>query len=477
MGGGQRPLAAMTHGAQGGRDDPCRAVVRVAGGRRARTGPPPQEGGPLSSARSPVGGRRSPRASLVKEAGEGRGKVGGRCERGAGGGAGSVWGGRARVGRGGELSRRASPGGSPGRRSGRGWPKSDGEPGALTAMEGRGQRWGPHPARRGRIPPSVIHGGESWWRRGERLAVPSRPNRTGAGPAGGIPGGGGRGWAPGLRGPGPGSARAGAGETGRALGLRLGGGEGREGCAGPGSNPERPPGAGRGLPRAAAPWGGGGGVAPCLGDDGAPLERGGGGGVCRLVVGHVDSWPRGMGLYPQPSAPESIFLGEGGGLRGGGGVAVVVYSLPWGGSPVGAPSGVAKKTRRRPRALGPLLGRTSDLPGGTPLYGMVWYGMVWYGMVWYGMVWYGMLLYVAVVVVVALSTALAGKTANHTLPRHCRSVQSAGATLAGWQPTTTMGGDWGSWGKAVLSGGGWVSARRGHRPPTHGPAGPDSPTL
>ena len=54
---------------------------------------------------------------------------------------------------------------------------------------GRGQRWGPHPARRGRIPPSFIHGGESWWRRGERLAVPSRPNQTVTGPAGWIPGG------------------------------------------------------------------------------------------------------------------------------------------------------------------------------------------------------------------------------------------------------------------------------------------------
>ena len=46
-----------------------------------------------------------------------------------------------------------------------------------------------------------------------------------------------------------------------------------------------------------------------------------------------------------------------------------------------------------PWARGPLRGRTSDSPGGTPLYGMVWYGMVWYGMVWYGMVWYGMVRY------------------------------------------------------------------------------------
>ena len=54
---------------------------------------------------------------------------------------------------------------------------------------GRGQRWGPHPARRGQIPPSTIHGGEPCWRRGECRTVPSRPNWTGTGPAGWIPGG------------------------------------------------------------------------------------------------------------------------------------------------------------------------------------------------------------------------------------------------------------------------------------------------
>ena len=88
-----------------------------------------------------------------------------------------------------------------------------------------------------------------------------------------------------------------------------------------------------------------------------------------------------------------------GGLRGGGGLAVVVCTLPCGGgggSPVGVPSGVAVKPGGVPWASGPLRGRTSDSPGGTPLmvwYGMVWYGMVWYGMVWYGMVWYGMVWY------------------------------------------------------------------------------------
>ena len=56
-----------------------------------------------------------------------------------------------------------------------------------------------------------------------------------------------------------------------------------------------------------------------------------------------------MGLYPQPSAPESLFWGG----WGGGGLAVVVCTLPCGGgSPVGAPSGLAENTRWRP--LGPL---------------------------------------------------------------------------------------------------------------------------
>ena len=122
-------------------------------------------------------------------------------------------------------------------------------------MGGHGQRWGPHPARRGRIPPSVIHGGESWWRRGEHLAVPSRPNRTGTGPAGGIPGGR-AGLGTGALGPG---SREFAGRRGGdRAGPRAAAGEGGawEGRAGSGANPERPSGAGRGLPRAAAPWGG-----------------------------------------------------------------------------------------------------------------------------------------------------------------------------------------------------------------------------
>ena len=99
-----------------------------------------------------------------------------------------------------------------------------------------------------------------------------------------------------------------------------------------------------------------------------------------------------MGLYPHPSAPESLF----GGLRGGGGAGGRCVHPPMrgGGSPVGDPSGLAENTRWRP--LGPWAPSRKNLgfAGGDSAlwYGMVWYGMVWYGMVWYGMVWYGMLL-------------------------------------------------------------------------------------
>ena len=58
---------------------------------------------------------------------------------------------------------------------------------------GHGQRRGPHPARRGRIPPSIIHRGESWWRRGGApcrplAAEPDRhgPRRMDTGGAGGA---------------------------------------------------------------------------------------------------------------------------------------------------------------------------------------------------------------------------------------------------------------------------------------------------
>ena len=101
-------------------------------------------------------------------------------------------------------------------------------------------------------------------------ATPSPRGRTGPGraPPEGHRGGG-LGWAPGLRGPGPGSAWAGAWETGRALGLRPGGGRGWRAVLARGRIPRGPRGLGEG-PRGRPLLEGGGGVAPCPGDDGGP---------------------------------------------------------------------------------------------------------------------------------------------------------------------------------------------------------------
>ena len=92
------------------------------------------------------------------------------------GGGGGLWaGGRpgARGGRGcSELSRRAAPCGRPGGGAAGAGQSRPGRPGRSRCRRGRGQRWGPHPAQRERIPPSIIHGGESPWRRG---GAPRRP--------------------------------------------------------------------------------------------------------------------------------------------------------------------------------------------------------------------------------------------------------------------------------------------------------------
>ena len=86
-----------------------------------------------------------------------------------------------------------------------------------------------------------------------------------------------------------------------------------------------------------------------------------------------------------------------GGLRGGGGGwrLLCAPSLVGGGSPVGAPSGLAVKTRWRPLGSWAPSRKNLGFAGGDSAtwYGMVWYGIVWYGMVWYGMVWYGMVWY------------------------------------------------------------------------------------
>ena len=127
------------------------------------------------------------------------GAVGTRRARwgGGGGGGGGLWAGgwlRLRGGRGcDELSRRASPCGRPGGGAAGAGQSRPGSPGRSTCRGGRGQRWGPHLARRGRLPPSIIHGGESWWRRGGALRRPlaaepdwDGPRRRDTGGAGGV---------------------------------------------------------------------------------------------------------------------------------------------------------------------------------------------------------------------------------------------------------------------------------------------------
>ena len=177
---------------------------------------------------------------------------------------------------------------------------------------------------------------------GVRHAVPSRPNRTGTGPAGGITGG--RAGL-GTRAPGPGSLVVVGRRGGDRAGLWAAAGEGGRGRAGRarGRTPRGPQGLSEGSRGRPFLEGGGGGVLPAWGTRGAPLERGGGEGVYRLVWGHVDSWPRGMGLYPQPSAPESLFCG---GCGGGGGVAVVVCTLPCAGGGGGVAGGSSVRLGR-----------------------------------------------------------------------------------------------------------------------------------
>ena len=86
--------------------------------------------------------------------------VGGRA--GGGGGGGGLAGGCAREGDGVAVSSAVERQRAANRAEQRpGLAKVSQEPGALEVSGGRGQRWGPQPARRGRIPLSIIHGGES----------------------------------------------------------------------------------------------------------------------------------------------------------------------------------------------------------------------------------------------------------------------------------------------------------------------------
>ena len=144
-----------------------------------------------------------------------------------------------------------------GQRSGRGWPKSAGEPGALEVSGGPRSAVGPAPRSAGTNPAEHHPRGRILVEAGGS-ATPSPRGRTGPGraPPDGYRGGG-RGWAPGLWGPGPWWLWAGAGETGQALGLRLVRG-GVEGPGGLGGEPREAPGGWARAPEGVAVWGGAG---------------------------------------------------------------------------------------------------------------------------------------------------------------------------------------------------------------------------
>ena len=141
-------------------------------------------GDPSSARRPPVGGCGSPprwhRQPVKKERGcageEGLGVHAGR----GGGGVGRFAGARAR-GRGcGVLSRERHrsldrEGGAAA--AGQSWPGIPGRPRHLGPRSAEG----PAPRSAERIPPSIIHGGESWWRRGEapRRPLAAEPDRDG----------------------------------------------------------------------------------------------------------------------------------------------------------------------------------------------------------------------------------------------------------------------------------------------------------
>ena len=234
--------------------------------------------------------------------------VGGR----AGGGGGGLWAGgwvRARGGRGcSELSRRASPCGRPGGGAAGGGQSQPGSPGRSRCRRGRGRRWGPHPAQRGRIPPSIIHGGESWWRRGgaprRPLAVePDRdgPRRRDTGGAGG--------------GPGPWWLWAGAGETGRASGLRLVRG-GVEGPGGLGGEPREAPGGWARAPEGGRSLRGGGGCSlPGLRRGAAWC--GAGAQPCGAAQRRSTAGPRQGAACGRGGARRGAAYGRGAGLRRG----------------------------------------------------------------------------------------------------------------------------------------------------------------
>ena len=151
--------------------------------------------------------------------------------------------------------------------------------------------------------------------------------------------GGGRGWAPGLRGPGPWWLWAGAGETRRAHGLRLvRGGRGRAGRA-RGRTPRGPRGLGEGS-RGRPFLEGDGGCSLPGGRRGPLLSEGGGGrvspdvGPCRFMAARHGT------IYPSLRAGVPFF-GRAEGGRGGRAVMECTFPCGGGGLPVGALSGLA----------------------------------------------------------------------------------------------------------------------------------------
>ena len=141
-------------------------------------------GDPSSARRPPVGGCGSPprwrRLPVKKERGCG-GEEGPGVHAGRGGGAWAGWRARARGGGVAVCSAASTAVRLTGEEGRPGLAKVGRGARGARGAGGHGQRRGPHPARRGRIPPSIIHGGESWWRRGEapRRPLAAEPDRDG----------------------------------------------------------------------------------------------------------------------------------------------------------------------------------------------------------------------------------------------------------------------------------------------------------
>ena len=248
-------------------------MMRVAGGRGARPGPPPRAGGPLvrkaavrRRLRQPTSGASLPERGGAGEWGGGGGTA---CTLGGGGGCGLV-GGRAREGNGGAVSSAAERHRAADRaeerpglaKVGRGARGARGVGGAAVSGGARTPLGGDESRRASSTGANPGGGG------GERHAVPSRPNRTGTGPAGWIPGG--RAGL-GTGAPGPGSLVVVGRRGGDRVGPWVAAGEGGRGRAGRarGRTPRGPRGLGEGS-RGRPFLEGGGGVAPCPGDDGGP---------------------------------------------------------------------------------------------------------------------------------------------------------------------------------------------------------------